>query len=320
LNDTFKFNNNININIIHEGEKMEPLILIVEDDPNILKYLKMTLEFNKYRIMTANNGKHGLKVLSESNYTPDLIVSDIMMPEMDGYEFFNKVSNNPSYYHVPFIFLSALDSPEDVRLGKMLGVDDYLTKPIKEEDLLAIVAGKIRRSKTSIFINNKINEMFASYQIEEESFLDENSDQIILIQVEFDDIVGPKIVNNFPKDIKLEFSLKKIGEELYDGVLAMYGQDSIFEADGFLVPKKNINIMAYIFFDSCLDSSYRGGRKQYMFSLLATKITYLQSLKLKQVFMEFSSLYKNQEKWEIEEFWNKASNVLTKTSLITSSN
>jgi hypothetical protein len=201
----------------------------------------------------------------------------------------------------------------------MLGVDDYLTKPINEEDLLAIVAGKIKRSKTSNLINKKINEIFATYEIEKESILDENKDLIILIEVEWDDVVGPKIVNSFPKDIKLDFSLKKIGEELYDGVVAMYGQDSILEADGFLVPKKNINIMAYLFFDSYPDSSYRGGRKQYMFSLIATKISYLQSLKLKQVFLELSSLYKNQAKWDIEKFWNKASNILTKSSLITSS-
>ena len=87
---------------------MKPLILIVEDDPNILEYLKITLEYNECQVITAENGKKGLKVLSELEDCPDLIISDIMMPEMDGYSFFDAVSNDPVYYHVPFIFLSAL--------------------------------------------------------------------------------------------------------------------------------------------------------------------------------------------------------------------
>ncbi|MFW9943015.1 MAG: PleD family two-component system response regulator, partial [Candidatus Thorarchaeota archaeon] len=91
---------------------MKPLIILVEDDPNILKYLKMTLEFNGCQVITASNGKEGLKALSELKEYPDLIISDIMMPEMNGYDLFDAVSNNPTYCHVPFIFLSALDSPE----------------------------------------------------------------------------------------------------------------------------------------------------------------------------------------------------------------
>jgi len=295
---------------------MKPLILVVEDDPNILKYLKITLEFNECQVITAENGKEGLKVLSELKDRPDLIVSDIMMPEMNGYDFFDVVSNNPTYCHVPFIFLSALDSPEDIRLGKMLGADDYLTKPINEDDLLAIVAGKIKRNKLINLINKKINEIFTSYEIEKEYIPEERKNLIILIEVEFDDIEGPKTVNRFPKDIELDFSLKKIGEQLFDGVKAMYGQDTILNAEGLLVPLKNINIMAYVFFDSYLDKSFRGGRKQYMLSLIAPKITFFQSLIIKQVFMELSSIYKKQKIWDIEEFWNKFSDILTKPSLI----
>ena len=74
---------------------MKPFILIVEDDPNILQYIKITLEYNDCQVITAKNGKEGLKALSEQIEPPDLIISDIMMPEMDGYDFFNEVSNNP---------------------------------------------------------------------------------------------------------------------------------------------------------------------------------------------------------------------------------
>lgn len=293
---------------IHEGDKMIPLILLVEDDPNILKYLKMTLEFNGCQVITANHGREGLKVLSELKNSPDLIISDIMMPEMNGYDFFDAVSRNPDYYHVPFIFLSALDSPEDVRLGKMLGVDDYLTKPVNEEDFLAIVFGKIKRNKM-------INEIYSSYEIEKESIPEERKDLIILVEVQWDDIIGPKVINYFPNDIELDFSLSTVNAQLYDGSIAMYGQDHILNAEGLLIPIKNVNIMAYVFFDSYPDDSYRGGRKNYMFSLIAAKITYFQSLKIKQVFLTLSSIFKKQGKWDIKEFWTKLSDILLKTSI-----
>ena len=295
---------------------MKPLILVVEDDPNILKYLKITLEFNECQVITANNGREGLKVLSELKNWPDLIISDIMMPEMNGYDFFDAVSNNPTYCHVPFIFLSVLDSPEDVRFGKMLGVDDYLTKPINEEDFLAIVFGKIKRSKTINLINEKINEIYSSFEITEELVAKDSEDLVILIEVNWDDVIGPKKVNHFPKDTKLESSLSSISDQLYDGVKAMYGHDSILSGEGLLINLKNYNITAYVFFDSYPDESYRGGRKDYMFSLIASTITYFQSLKIKQVFIELSSLYKKQEKWDIEKFWNKFSDILTKSSII----
>jgi len=295
---------------------MKPLIFVVEDDPNILKYLKITLEFNDCQVITAINGNEGLRVLSELKNSPDLIISDIMMPEMNGYDFFDAVSNNPIYCHVPFIFLSALDSPEDVRFGKMLGVDDYLTKPINEEDFLAIIFGKIKRSKTINLINEKINEIYSSYEITEELIPKDSADLTILIEVNWDDRIGPKLVNHFPKDTKLDPSLISISDQLYDGVKAMYGQDSILSGEGLLINLKNYNIKAYVFFDSYPDESYRGGRKDFMFSLIASKITYFQSLKIKQVFIELSSLYKKQEKWDIEKFWNNFSDILTKSSLL----
>ena len=100
----------------------------------------MTLEFNQCDVITAENGKEGLKVLSEQIESPDLIISDILMPELNGYDFFNEISNNPALCHIPFIFLSVLDSSDDIRLGKILGADDYITKPINESDFSAIIA------------------------------------------------------------------------------------------------------------------------------------------------------------------------------------
>ena len=294
---------------------MIPLILLVEDDPNIVKYIKMTLEYNNCQVISAENGKEGLKVLSEQIECPDLIISDILMPEMDGYDFFNEVSNNPTLCHIPFIFLSALDSAEEIRMGKMLGADDYLTKPINEDDLLAIVAGKVKRSIQNKLINKKLNEIFNLIEIEQEPITEERKDLIILSEVHWDDRIGPDVVNYFPKDIKLDFPITVINEQLWDGIKGMYGQDYIAEAEGILIPVKKFNVMAYAFFDSYPDNSYRGGEKQFMFSLIASKISYFQSLKIKRVFLEISSLYKKQKKWNIEEFFDRFSGILTKPYL-----
>ena len=122
---------------------MKPLILIVEDNLGIQTYVKLLLEHNDNNVLTADNGEDALKVLSETTEIPVLIISDINMPKLDGYEFFNVVSEDDRLLRVPFIFISALDSPDDIRLGKLLGADDDLTKPINDYDLLAVGAGRI---------------------------------------------------------------------------------------------------------------------------------------------------------------------------------
>jgi len=294
---------------------MKPLILLVDDDPNILKYLRMILEHNNCQVIIAENGKEGLKVLSELENRPDLIISDIMMSEMNGYDFFSAVSNNPAYCDIPFIFLSALDTPEDIRLGKILGADDYLTKPINEDDLLAVIAGKIKRSKKVSLINKKINEYFSSN--EREVISEDRRDLIILVEVLWNDIVGPEIANQFPNEINVNYSLSELINQLYEAGKLMYGQGHFTKAEGILTNVENFNIMSYVFFDSYPDKSVRGGVQDFMFSLIASHITYFQSLKIKPVLMELSSLYKRKEKWDIEEFWNKISNILTKTSIET---
>ncbi|MFX1456781.1 MAG: PleD family two-component system response regulator [Promethearchaeota archaeon] len=290
---------------------MKPLILLVEDNLDILNYLKTTLEFNEAEVITAENGKEGLKALSEQKDIPDIIISDILMPVMDGYEFFNEVSNNPALCHIPFIFLSALDSPEDIRMGKMLGADDYITKPINEDDFLAIVFGKIKRNLQNKLINKRINEFLSSNQFEPDFISKEHKDLVLLIEVHWDDIEGPKVVNRYPKDIKVDFSLSKIGEQLWDGIKTMYGQDYLAEAEGILINVKKFKVMAYAFFDFYADASYRGGQKDYMFALIAPRITYFQSLKIKELLNGMSSTYKKKRDWEAKKYWKKIIDVLT---------
>ena len=124
-------------------------ILIVEDAIDILKTLNDILVEAKYKTILARNGEEALKKISEE--IPDLIISDIIMPKVDGYQLYEKVKNDLSLKNIPFIFLTAKDDYKDFRNGMNLGVDDYIVKPFHVEDILVSInirlrLGKIRKS------------------------------------------------------------------------------------------------------------------------------------------------------------------------------
>ncbi len=120
---------------------MSATILVLDDNCDFLMNIELILEMEGYQVLSACNGLEALALLERTK--PDLIISDIMMPEMDGYEFFQRVRRNPELLTVPFIFLSAKGEREDIRFGKQLGVDDYLTKPLEPEDLLIAVEARL---------------------------------------------------------------------------------------------------------------------------------------------------------------------------------
>ena len=120
-------------------------ILVVDDQPEILENLALVLELEGYEVLTAKDGVEALAVL-ESRLV-DLILADIAMPRMNGYQLYERVRQNPRCVAVPFMFLTARAMDSDIRFGKELGVDDYLTKPIQPEDLLAAVHGRLRRAQ-----------------------------------------------------------------------------------------------------------------------------------------------------------------------------
>jgi len=128
---------------------MEREIFVVEDNPDVLFNIQITLEANNFKVITAINGKEAVKTLRERKNVPDLIITDIMMPEMDGYEFYQVVSNNPKWKDIPLLFLSALATPDDIRFARILGVGDYITKPFKEENLLEIIEKKLNEAQLS---------------------------------------------------------------------------------------------------------------------------------------------------------------------------
>jgi len=122
------------------------LILIVDDESSTLNLLAKVLEKHEYRVLKAGNGKDALDRMREHRDV-DLILSDIMMPKMDGYELFQKVRNDPKTSHVPFIFFSQKGSLQEKVFGLNLGADDYITKPVNPKELLLRVTNILKRIK-----------------------------------------------------------------------------------------------------------------------------------------------------------------------------
>lgn len=118
-------------------------ILLIEDDPVLRESTAELLELAGYEILTAPNGKKGVALAVEGK--PDIIVCDIMMPELDGYGVLETLSANPATRHIPFIFLSARTERKEVRKGMDLGADDYLTKPFEEEELISAVESRLAK-------------------------------------------------------------------------------------------------------------------------------------------------------------------------------
>lgn len=122
---------------------MSETILVLDDNGDFLTNVELILEMEGYQVLSACSGAEALTLLERTK--PDLIISDIMMPEMDGYEFYQRVRRDPELLTVPFIFLSAKAEREDIRFSQQLGVDDYLTKPLESEDLLIAVETRLRK-------------------------------------------------------------------------------------------------------------------------------------------------------------------------------
>lgn len=120
-------------------------ILLIEDNEAMRENTAEMLELANYMVFTAENGKVGVEKAKREQ--PDLIVCDIMMPELDGYGVLYYLSKDPATASIPFIFLSAKAEQSEVRKGMNMGADDYLTKPFEEMDLLSAVEGRLRKSQ-----------------------------------------------------------------------------------------------------------------------------------------------------------------------------
>ena len=122
---------------------MSKRLLVVDDEPNLLRAVAACLKAENYEVTTARSGHEALMQLAES--IPDLIISDIRMPGMDGYKLARQLRGSPRTALVPIVFLTAKDETADRIEGFRAGIDAYLTKPFEPEELIAVVNAILQR-------------------------------------------------------------------------------------------------------------------------------------------------------------------------------
>src|SRR5215216_3544776 len=172
---------------------MEKTILVIDDNTDIRENTAEILDLAGYKTITAENGKKGVEAAIRSK--PDLIVCDIMMPELDGYGVLHLLRKNADMQHIPFIFLTAKTERSDFRKGMEMGADDYVTKPFDDIELLNAIEVRLKKSEL-------LNGQYAS---------------------------SPQGLNQFIKDIKNSGLLKQLADQ-YD--VEHYSKKQILFSEG----------------------------------------------------------------------------------------
>lgn len=161
-------------------------ILVIEDNNDVRENLVELLELSNYEIQEAENGKVGLeKALS---FNPDLILCDVMMPILDGYEVMKILSKNPKLNHIPLIFLTAKTEKADFRKGMGLGAEDYLTKPFNSVELLDAIENRLKKAE-------KLKKIFKQEDRELQHFFSEAK-----AQAEFEKLSSDKEIRAYEKN------------------------------------------------------------------------------------------------------------------------
>lgn len=269
---------------------------------HFLSGLKALLEENGYDVITARDGLQAINFLEQQKEPPDLIISGIIMPKMNGYDFFKMVSTNSQWNHIPFVFLTLISSPENVRWSKLIGDDvDHVLKSIKDEDILAYITHKLARNKAKNLVNQPLQKSPSASPA---------TGELILSFVKWDDHLGPYMKDYFPLSDDYPFRLEKINHQLFNALASIYGQDDVREAQGVLLNIPRIKRTAYILFDALMDDNARGRISPYILSVLAPKISYSESEQMKTILRKASFKIKAGNNWDIEETWSEISNLL----------
>jgi len=135
-------------------------ILVIEDDDKLRTNISKLLTSEGYKVDSAKNGKIGIEKVH--SFAPHLIICDVMMPEMDGFEVLDNLMNHDDSASIPFIFLTAKVESEDLRKGMRLGADDYLLKPFHIDDLLQAIETRLKKKENLLKKNEKLKEQIGS--------------------------------------------------------------------------------------------------------------------------------------------------------------
>lgn len=190
-------------------------ILIVEDVPNVLELLEVTLRFKGYAVLTARNGEEALEIIARQK--PVLIITDILMPKLDGYAFVQKLRLNPETRAIPVVFLSATYvTPEDKDFALSLGAARFMEKPIDTEDFLLTVAELVTQQPFTTPHPLDMEKFYAGYRTRLENKLRHKNTQIARAE---------RLLATLPSDQKPAFEAllqqsvrdrDEIQSELYD--------------------------------------------------------------------------------------------------------
>lgn len=156
-------------------------LLVVEDIPNVLELLEVTLRFQGYEVISAHNGQEALDILEKE--TPALIISDILMPKLDGFSLVQKLRSNPKTQSIPVIFLSATYvTPEDRTFAMSLGASRFIEKPIDTEEFLLTIAELLSQEQITIPRPLAQPQFYSGYRARLETKLQHKNRQIARIE------------------------------------------------------------------------------------------------------------------------------------------
>jgi DNA-binding NarL/FixJ family response regulator len=145
------------------GGKDRKRLLLIDDDPNLILLVKDYLEFRGYEVVTADNGKEALHILTQD--LPDMIICDIMMPELDGYGTIEHIRQDRRTNWIPVLFLSAKGQSQDRIKGLNLGADVYMVKPFEPEELVAQVESSLKQTNRMLEHNEGIGDDRSPIQV-----------------------------------------------------------------------------------------------------------------------------------------------------------
>ncbi len=121
-------------------------ILVIDDEDDYRTMISITVKTMGYDVIEATNGLDGVAAVKK--HRPDLVLCDVNMPKMDGYQVLSTLKQDPEFGSIPFIFLTGNVAKSDMRQGMQLGADDYLTKPFTSQELIDVIETRLKRKKS----------------------------------------------------------------------------------------------------------------------------------------------------------------------------
>jgi len=286
---------------------MESIVFLIEDDKALVQNLKIFLEMNDFTFFSASNGREGLETLSNLDQQPDLIISDILMPEMDGYDLYMKVSENSEWSRIPFFFLSGKAEPDDVRFGKLLGADDYITKPFKSKELLRRIKETIKKNreirKTSKVIEEELKDIL---KFEEPSLKKHRrADFFYIFYLVWNSETGPEIKDFFPKNEIPSLNLKELTSQLYSTLRKISKFEELSETNQFTIRVVRDLVDAYALVGKLEENISTNGAETFMLCAITPNSHYLQSKAIKEVLGKIAVTIKGDKVLKIKDFWEQ---------------